>query len=100
MSIVDPVSDDKFNTALNTIKGAEDIVFVGFGWGSENVRRLNLPETAKHAKRIAATTVGIVDIDSIRMQLPIGPEFNHFIKGAYPAPTTEMLKRLFGSLTP
>lgn len=97
-SITDPLSGDLINGALNTMRVAEDIVFVGFGWGSENVRRLNLREVAKNAQRIAATTVGIVDVDSIRSQLPVGPEFSHFITAACPAPTADMVKRLFESL--
>lgn len=98
MSIADPTSAALWERAQKTIAVAEDVVFIGFGWGIDNVRRLNLREVAKGATRIAATTVGFTDLKPIQDQLPVGPQFTNAITANRPAPTTDMIERMFQTL--
>ncbi len=49
----------RFNTAQEWLDWADRIVFLGFGFHGDNVKRLDLPNTLKNKKTVTATCKGL-----------------------------------------
>jgi hypothetical protein len=71
---------DNFASAGELLKGAQQIVFLGFAFGKENVERLRLLDNVAPNKDLFCTTYGMTQAE---IQDRVDPSFPHRLAGSY-----------------